>query len=99
MLNAQLLSASGFRIGISDIRGDGRPDYRYLARILYGDQVNPARASVAGGTALAVSGLGFQSNTRVTIGNVIAPPLAISANQILVTAPAMADGVQRYRAD
>jgi hypothetical protein len=94
MLNAQLLSASGFAIGISDIRGDGRPDYRYLARILYGDQVNPARASVAGGTALAVSGLGFQSNTRVTIANVIAPPLAISANQILVTAAAMADGVR-----
>jgi hypothetical protein len=94
MLNAQLSQASGFRVGVSDIRGDGRPDYRYLARILYGDQVNPARASVAGGTALAVSGLGFQSNTRVTIANVIAPPLAVSADQALITAPAMADGVQ-----
>jgi hypothetical protein len=94
MLNAQLLQTSGFRIGVSDIRGDGRPDYRYLARILYGDQVNPARASVAGGTALAVSGLGFQANTRVTIGNVIAPPLAISAAQVLVTAPPKPDGVQ-----
>jgi hypothetical protein len=94
MLNAQLLQTSGFRIGISDFRGDGRPDYRYVARILYGDQVNPARASVAGGTALAVSGLGFQSNTRVTIGNVTAPPLAISADQVLVTATPMADGVQ-----
>jgi len=94
MLNAQLLAGSGFRIGVSDIRGDGRPDYRYLARILYGDQVNPARASVAGGTALAVSGLGFQSNTRVTIANVIAPLLAVSANQILVTAAPEADGVQ-----
>jgi hypothetical protein len=94
MLNAQLIEASGFVIGVSDIRGDGRPDYRYVARILYGDQVNPARASVAGGTALAVSGLGFQSNTRVTIANVIAPPLAVSANQILVTAAPMADGVQ-----
>jgi hypothetical protein len=94
ILNAQLTQASGFRIGVSDIRGDGRPDYRYLARILYGDQVNPARASVAGGTALAVSGLGFQSNTRVTIGNMIAAPLAISADQILVTAAPMPDGVQ-----
>jgi hypothetical protein len=94
MLNAQLLQTSGFVIGVSDIRGDGRPDYRYLARILYGDQVNPARASVAGGTALAISGLGFQSNTRVTIGNVIAPPLATSATQVLVTAASMADGVQ-----
>jgi len=94
MLNAQLLQASGFAIGVSDFRGDGRPDYRYLARILYGDQVNPARASVAGGTALALSGLGFQSNTRVTIGDVLAPPLAVSANQILMTASPMADGVQ-----
>ena len=94
MLNAQLLQPSGFVIGVSDIRGDGRTDYRYLTRILYGNQVSPARASVAGGTALAVSGLGFQSNTRVTIGNVIAPPLAISANQVLVTASPMADGVQ-----
>ena len=94
MLNAQLLQAASFVIGVSDIRGDGRPDYRYLARILYGDQVNPVRASVAGGTALAVSGLGFQSNTRVTIANVIAPPLAASADQILVTAGPMADGVQ-----
>lgn len=94
MLNAQLLQTSGFVIGVSDIRGDGRPDYRYLARILYGDQVNPARASVAGGTALAIAGLGFQSNTRPTIGNVIASPLATSANQILVTAGPRTDGVQ-----
>jgi hypothetical protein len=43
---------------------------------------------------LAISGLGFQANTRVTIGNVIAPPLTVSANQILVTAAPMADGVQ-----
>ncbi len=94
MLNAQLLQTSGFAIGVSDFRGDGRPDYRYHARILYGDQVTPVRASVAGGTALAVSGLGFQSNTRVTIANVIAPPLAISADQILVTAGPMADGLE-----
>jgi hypothetical protein len=94
MLNAQLLQTSGFRVGVSDIRGDGRPDYRYLARILYGDQVSPARASVAGGTALAVSGLGFQSNTRVTVGNVIATPLAVSAAQVLIVAPAKPDGLQ-----
>lgn len=94
MLNAQLLQSTGFRIGISDFRGDGRADYRYHARILYGDQVNPARASVAGGTALAIQGLGFQSNTRVTIGNVIAPPLTVSADQVLVTTPAKPDGVQ-----
>ncbi|MGH9500298.1 MAG: IPT/TIG domain-containing protein [Terriglobales bacterium] len=94
LLNAQLLQTTGFRIGISDYRGDGRSDYRYHARILYGDQVNPARASVAGGTALAIQGLGFQTNLRITVGNVTAPSLAVSADQVLVTAPAKPDGVQ-----
>ena len=94
LLNAQLLQTTGFRIGISDIRGDGRPDYRYHARILYGDHVNPARASVAGGTVLAVTGLGFQSNTQATVANVNTPPLAVSATQVFVNAPAQPDGVQ-----
>jgi hypothetical protein len=94
ILNAQLLQSISFRVGIADIRGDGRPDYRYHARVLYGDHITPARASVAGGTALAIAGLGFQANTGVTIASGNALPLAVSANQILVTAPAKADGVQ-----
>lgn len=94
ILNAQLLQTSGFRVGISDVRGDGRPDYRYHARILYGDHVTPARASVAGGTPLTLSGLGFESNTRVTVNNFSVAPLAVSANQILLNAPPEADGVQ-----
>jgi hypothetical protein len=94
ILNAQLLQTSGFRVGISDVRGDGRPDYRYHARILYGDHVTPVRASVAGGTPLTLSGLGFQSNTRVTVNNFSVAPLAISANQVLLNAPPQADGVQ-----
>jgi IPT/TIG domain len=94
VLNAQLLEATSFRVGIADIRGDGRPDYRYHARLLYGDHITPARASVAGGTALAVAGFGFQANTVVTIGSGNAQPLAVSANQVFVTAPPRADGVQ-----
>jgi IPT/TIG domain len=94
MLSAQLSQATDFRVGISDIRGDGRPDYRYHARILYGDVVSPARASVAGGTPLAIQGLGFQPSTTVSIGNVNAPPMATVADQFLLTAPAQADGVQ-----
>jgi hypothetical protein len=94
VLNAQLLQATSFRVGIADIRGDGRPDYRYHARLLYGDHITPTRASVAGGTALAIAGFGFQANTRVTIGNGTALPLAVSANQIVLTASAQADGVQ-----
>jgi hypothetical protein len=94
VLNAQLLEATSFRVGIADIRGDGRPDYRYHARLLYGDHITPARASVVGGTALAIAGFGFQANTAVSIGSGNALPLAASANQILVTASAKADGVQ-----
>jgi IPT/TIG domain len=94
VLNAQLLEATNFRVGIADIRGDGRPDYRYHARLLYGDHITPTRVSVAGGTALAIAGFGFQANTRVTIGSGNAQPLAASANQILVMASAHADGVQ-----
>jgi len=94
MLQAQLLGTTGFRIGISDIRGDGRPDYRYHARILYGDTVTPSRASVNGGTPLAISGLGFQANTRVSVENSNAPALAVSASQILISAPPLVDGVQ-----
>jgi len=94
ILNAQLLETTSFRVGIADIRGDGRPDYRYHARLLYGDHITPARASVAGATALAIAGYGFQANTGVTIGSGNAPPLATSANQIFVTASAQADGVQ-----
>jgi len=94
VLNAQLNSSISFLVGIADIRGDGRPDYRYHARLLYGDHISPTRASVAGGTALAIAGYGFQANTGVTIGNGSAPSLAVSANQIVVTASAKADGVQ-----
>ncbi len=94
MLNANLLQATDFRIGISDIRGDGRPDYRYHARVLYGDNVQPERASVAGGSPVTIGGLGFQSNTRVTVASATVSPLAISANAILINAPAKADGTQ-----
>jgi len=94
VLNAQLLESTNFRVGIADIRGDGRPDYRYHARLLYGDHITPTRASVAGGTALAIAGFGFQANTRVSIGPGSAQPLAASANQIIVTTSAQKDGVQ-----
>jgi hypothetical protein len=94
VLNAQLLQTTNFRVGIADVRGDGRPDYRYHARLFYGDHITPTRASVAGGTALAIAGYGFQANTAVTVGSGNGPPLAASANQFFVTAPASTDGVR-----
>ncbi|MGA8151743.1 MAG: IPT/TIG domain-containing protein [Terriglobales bacterium] len=91
ILNAQFLQTTSFRAAISDLRGDGRPDYRYHARILYGDHVTPARTSAAGGP-VTIAGLGFQANTRVTIGRQTVQPLAVNANQITLITPAQPDG-------
>ena len=93
-LDAVLLATANFRLGISDYRGDGRPDFRYRARVFYGDRVIPPRASVGGGTALAIQGPGLRGNTAVKIAAMNAPLLAVSANQVTATAPAMADGLQ-----
>jgi hypothetical protein len=93
LLNVQFLQSTSFRVGIADYRGDGRPDYRYHARILYADQVSPTRASVAGGTAAELSGLGFQSNLQVQVDTANAPLLASSGKQLLLTTPAEPDGV------
>ena len=92
-LDAEILQPTTFRLGIADYRGDGRPDYRYNARVFYGDNVVPTRASVAGGTPLTIQGLGLQANTTVQAANVTAAVLAASATQLLVDAPAAADGV------
>ena len=92
-LDAQILQSTTFRLGIADYRGDGRPDYLYNARVFYGGNVVPARASVAGGTSLTIQGLGLQSNTSVQAANVATPVLASAATQLLVDTPAAADGV------
>jgi IPT/TIG domain len=93
-LDATLQSSTAFRLGIFDYRSDGRPDYRYHARVFYADKAVPARARVDGGTAITVQGIGFRTNTAATIASVNAPVLAASATQVIATAPAMADGLQ-----
>ncbi len=92
-LDAQILQSTAFRVGIADYRGDGRPDYRYSARVLYGDHVSPSRASVAGGTPLTVQGLGLQLNTAVEVAARVAPVLASSATQLLVDTKPVPDGI------
>lgn len=93
-LDATLLQTTEFRLGIADYRGDGRPDYRYHARVFYGDNIFPARASVAGNTPISIQGLGFLANTAVGIAAANLPLVAISAKQLLIAAPPMADGIQ-----
>jgi hypothetical protein len=93
-LNAQVLTAAQFRLGIADIRGDGRPDFRYRARLIYGDSVSPSRISVHGNIPLVIAGTGFRPGMTLAIGTTPVTPLAVSCNQILAIAPALPDGIQ-----
>ena len=93
-LNAQFLSSGQFRIGIGDLRGDGRPDYRYLARVLYADSLEPSRVGAGGGSPIEIDGIGFQNGMKVSIGNTNAAILSLTSDEIYVSAPAIADGIQ-----
>jgi hypothetical protein len=95
-LDAQILQSTTFRLGIADFRGDGRPDYRYNARVLYGDGVLPVRASVAGDTVLTIQGLGLQSDTQVETAGHPVPVLSSSATRLLVNTPPLLDGVYDF---
>lgn len=92
-LDAQILTSTNFRIGIADMRGDGRPDYRYHAHVLYADSVSPPRARVSGG-AITIQGTGFAPGLSVTVGGGGATPLAVSASQMILAVPAQGDGAQ-----
>ena len=93
-LDGALQASTGFRVGIFDYRGDGRPDYHYHGRVFYADTAVPARARVDGVTAITVQGVGFHSNTTATIAAANAPVLALSANQVIAVAASMPDGVR-----
>jgi|ERR1035441_8442216 hypothetical protein len=92
-LDAQVASSSNFLIGISDVRGDGRPDYRYQAHVLYANSVSPVRVGVNGGP-VTVQGIGFAPQLTAAVGSTAATPLAVSAGQMILAAPAHTDGPQ-----
>ena len=92
-LDAQIMTSNSFVIGISDVRGDGRPDYRYEAHVLYADSVFPARVGVSGGP-VTVLGTGFTTGLTGTVGGSAAPKLAASASQMILAVPAHPDGTQ-----
>ncbi len=92
-LDTQVLTPRTFLIGISDVRGDGRPDYRYHARVLYADSLSPSRVSVNGG-AVSVRGSGFGSGLTAKLGNTVASQISTSAGQMTVAAPPHTDGFQ-----
>lgn len=93
-LDAMLLASTDFRIGVADERGDGRPDYRYRVRVLYGDKVTPSRTRVDGGNIIAINGLGFRSGNTVTVASQPATVLWTAPNRMIARAPAVPDGMQ-----
>ncbi|MGB0066050.1 MAG: IPT/TIG domain-containing protein [Terracidiphilus sp.] len=80
------------RLGIADLRGDGRPDYAYNGWVLYADTVTPTHLPASGGP-IAIQGMGFRLNDTVTIGGQPAIITSISPNQITAIAPPAAAGV------
>jgi hypothetical protein len=90
-LDAQIFATTNFLIGISDVRGDGRPDYHYHAHVLYGDTVSPPRISVNGG-AVTVQGTGFAPGLNATVGSVPTPQLEVAAGQMILHAASHSDG-------
>lgn len=98
-LNAQLLSSMQFRIGVADLRGDGRPDFRYHARVLYADSVTPNRVSARGGMPILLTGYGFKTGMTMTVDSTAsvstsATLLSISPGELVATTPPIADSVQ-----
>ena len=80
------------RLGIGDVRGDGRPDYAYNGWVLYVDRVEPARLPASGGP-IAIRGMGFHQADTVLVGGKPAQIMSISPNLITAIAPPAAAGV------
>ncbi|MGA9062224.1 MAG: IPT/TIG domain-containing protein [Terracidiphilus sp.] len=80
------------RIGIADLRGDGRPDYAYDGWLLYADTVSPPRLPASGGP-IVIQGMGFRLADTVLVGGQPALVTSISPNQITAIAPPAASGV------
>ena len=75
------------RLGIADLRGDGRPDYTYTGWVLYAESVFPSRIPHSGGP-IVIRGMGFRASDTVYIGGQKAVVTSISPNEITAIAPA-----------
>jgi hypothetical protein len=80
------------RIGIADLRGDGRPDYAYDGWLLYADTVSPAHLPASGGP-ITINGAGFRLADTVLVGGQPALITSTSPTQITAIAPPTASGV------
>jgi hypothetical protein len=80
------------RVGIADLRGDGRPDYAYSGWVLYADTVSPTRLPASGGS-ITIQGMGFRLADTVMVGGQAATVTSISPNQITAVVRAAPAGV------
>lgn len=90
-LRVSTRGADVVRLGVTDQRGDGRPDYAYNGWVLYADTVSPPRLPAAGGT-MVIEGMGFHESDTVLVGGQPATVLGISPNEISAIAPPAAAG-------
>lgn len=79
------------RLGIADLRGDGRPDYAYNGWVLYADTISPPRLPAAGGP-IVIHGMGFRVVDTVLVGGKAAQVTSVSPNEITAIAPPAANG-------
>jgi hypothetical protein len=80
------------RLGIADLRGDGRPDYAYRGWLLYADTVSPTHLPKSGGP-IVIRGTGFHPTDTVLVGGQSALVVSITPNEIDAVAPPAAAGV------
>jgi hypothetical protein len=80
------------RLGIADMRGDGRPDYAYNGWVLYADTVEPQRLPASGGPII-IRGMGFHVADTVLVNGRPAQVTSVSPNEITAIAPAAGAGV------
>ena len=92
LLQVSSVGADVVRIGITDQRGDGRPDYAYDGWVLYADTVQPARLPASGGP-IVIHGMGFRLADTVQIAGQPAQVTSISPNEITAIAPPSVSGV------
>lgn len=92
-LDAEFKADDVYRLGITDLRGDGRPDYFYVANVLYADSLTPPRVGLQGGP-VTVKGLSFNQGLQIAVGPASGTVLRVSANDLQATLPpGQMDGV------
>ena len=90
-LAANIFQDTEIKLGIADVRGDGRPDFLYHARLFYADHLTPSRVTAAG-MPIVIYGIGFRPGVTVTMGGVNAAIMHTAEDQIIAAAASLPDG-------